>query len=398
MLIHLTSSVRRRWHTLVRLCRNRPKTVLLTLLLLYIFTSYDGRRHVFYAQPHAITGYSIEFERDHHLDPALESEHHGFLPLSEAKKICKAHRWSPYPARTSRRKVYDLIMVNDEMDWLEIRLQTLAAAVDYFVVVESPVTFTGLEKKLVLQENWDRFKEWHGKIIYKLLDNPPIGAKRTWDYEDFQRNAMFLQTFPAMTGMQKPEMGDVILVSDVDEVPRPASVMLLRNCNVGRRVTLRSRFYYYGFQYLHVGPEWAHPQATIFEGLGKGHTILPADLRNGEGGNRLKGWWDKEDIWNAGWHCSTCFENISQVLRKMGSFSHTSLNQEIFRDPTRIVDRVRKGSDLWDRKGEKYDFIRGNEDVPGFLKQDRERWSYLLSRDGGNAGFKDYTEGKLPGE
>jgi beta-1,4-mannosyl-glycoprotein beta-1,4-N-acetylglucosaminyltransferase len=289
-------------------------------------------------------------------------------------------------------------MVNDEMDWPEIRLHTLNSTVDYFVILESSVTFTGKDKPLVLKENWGQFKDFHNKIIYHVLENPPIGATRTWDYEDYQRNAMFLQTFPVMEGLQKPEKGDIILVSDVDEVPRPAAVLLLRNCDVSRRVTLRSRFYYYGFQNMHIGPEWAHPQATVFGGLKKGQTILPADLRNGEGGNRLRGWWDKEDLGNAGWHCSTCFETIEQVLTKMGSFSHTGLNREEFRDPTRIVDRVRKGKDLWDRKGEMYQRVEENEDIPEYLKQDRNRWAYLLDRDGNNAGFKDYHDGDYPGE
>jgi beta-1,4-mannosyl-glycoprotein beta-1,4-N-acetylglucosaminyltransferase len=289
-------------------------------------------------------------------------------------------------------------MVNDEMDWLEIRLHTLASSVDYFVILESPVTFTGKEKRLVLKENWDRFKEFHDKIIYHLLENPPIGAPRTWDYEDYQRNAMFLQTFPNMKGRQEATLGDIILVSDVDEIPRPATILLLRNCNVPRRVTIRSRFYYYGFQHLHVGEEWGHPQATLFGGLQKGETILPADLRNGEGGNRLRAWWDKADLWNAGWHCSTCFETLEQVLTKMASFSHTSMNQDAFRDETRIVDRVRKGKDIWDREGENFRRIDGNEDIPEHLKANRTRWEYLLNRDGINAGFKDYVEGYIPGE
>jgi len=141
----------------------------------------------------------------------------------------------------------------------------------------------------------------------------------------------------------------------------------------------------------HRGVEWGHGQATLYQGLE--NTILPADLRNGEGGGFnwfwLRRWWETVEIWNAGWHCSTCFEHIEEVLGKMGSFSHTSLNQEGFRDRQRIVDRVRNGKDLWDRKGEEFDWVDQNEDLPEILKGDRERWRYLLDRDGENAGFVD---------
>ena len=281
-------------------------------------------------------------------------------------------------------------MVNGEMDWLEIRLETLSAQVDYFVIVESPVTFTGLPKPLIIKENWARFEKFHAQMVHHVLENPPIGARRTWDYDDYQRNAMFSQVIPFLEGEKAASVGDVILVSDVDEIPRPASLILLRNCETPRRVTLRSRFYYYGFQWMHKGAEWAHPQSTTYEGPGK--TILPADLRNGEGGNRVQAWWDKADLWNSGWHCSSCFEKIEDILTKMSSFSHTKLNKEQYRDPTRIVDRVGKGMDLWDRKGQDYQRMDDIRDVPEFLKMHPDRFKYLLDRDGPNAGFADYAQ------
>jgi beta-1,4-mannosyl-glycoprotein beta-1,4-N-acetylglucosaminyltransferase len=79
------------------------------------------------------------------------------------------------------------------------------------------------------------------------------------------------------------------------------------------------------------------------------------------------------------------------MLTKMRSFSHMKLNKEEFRDPKRIVDRVRKGLDLWDREGETYERISGNEDIPEILKSESERFKYLLDREGSNAGFTDYS-------
>lgn len=289
-------------------------------------------------------------------------------------------------------------MLNDELDWLEIRLHTLAPYVDYFVILESAVTFTKQEKKLVLKENWDRFKEWHGMIIYKEVTGMPVDARRTWDLEDFQRNAMVLQGLGSVEGTEKAaKKGDVLIVSDVDEIPRPVSVVLLRECRTQKRVTIRSVFYYYGFQYRHKGKQWSHPQATVYA---ERRTILPVDLRNGEDSKIyfFWTWWDKAELWNGGWHCSTCFKTVEEVLSKMRSFSHVALNQEPFRDRARIVDRVRKGLDLWDRKGEVYDEIYGNVDIPEYLKEDRERWEFLLDRSGSNAAFQDYDPSATAGD
>src|SRR5208282_4123422 len=107
---------------------------------------------------HEITSHDIEFETVH---PPVNIDTNSFLPLPAAKALCSLHRWPIFPSRDARRKIYDLIMVNNEMDWLEIRLDTMEEHVDFFVIVESKVTFTGLEKSLVVQENWGRFEKWH---------------------------------------------------------------------------------------------------------------------------------------------------------------------------------------------------------------------------------------------
>lgn len=378
---------RRRWQWLLKASGQHWREIFLAIGLLWLFALFNEQKHPFTYHAHAVTSADISFQTTHHPDPANNAEHHGFLPLEDARAFCQQQNWEPYPHRSTRRKIYDLFMLNDELDWLEIRLNTLSSNVDYFVIVESPNTFTGHPKALILKDNWSRFKKFHKQIIYHELENPfPTGWQRTWDLEDHQRNAMYAQVVPELQGEQQANVGDVLLVSDVDEIPRPATLAFLRNCDFQERLTLRSQFYYYSFKWLHRGPQWDLPKATIYKGES---TILPADLRNGEGGNMIQAWWNKANLWNAGWHCSTCFETVDQVLTKMDSFSHTSLNGEQFRDRKRIVDKIRQGLDLWDREGEIYDRVEENEDIPGFLKTDRERFNYLLDRDGPNAGFKD---------
>lgn len=354
------------------------------MFALYVLHLIESKKHIFTRYAHVITPTTVSFATSR-----VSSEP---LPPSLAKTFCRTHNFAPFAANAGRRKVYDLFLLNTELDWLEIRLETLASSVDYFVIVESPITFTGLSKPLILKENWARFSKYHSQIIHHVLVDPPKNAERTWDVEDFQRNAMFSQVFPYLGGEKAANLGDVIVVSDVDEIPRPATMVVLRNCDIPKRVTLRSQFYYYSFQWLHRGSQWKHGQATTFGGVKPGRTILPNSLRIEDGEwNKLNVWWETTDIWNAGWHCSTCFQNVSQVLEKMGAFSHTSLNQKKFRAKKRIVDRVRNGKDLWDREGENYDRVEHNEDVPEYLKSDRGRWKYLLDRDGENAGFADVS-------
>lgn len=320
-----------------------------------------------------------------------------------AQALCRQHGWKvpdrapalKHGAGRTKRKVYDLFTLNTELDWLEIRLNATYDFVDYFVIVEGPRTFTGLEKPLYLRDNWPLFAPYHDKIIYHQLEYPDdFRPKLSWDFEALQRNALFTQVFPRLTGPQAPVEGDVLLVADVDEIVRPEALLVLRACEIPRRLTLRSQFYYYSFQFLHRGVEWPHPQATIFHGLDQ--TILPDDLRNNDGLRQwgllapLVRWLDTGDLWNAAWHCSSCFRTVAEVQTKLESFSHMLLNTPEYHDRDRIADRVRKGKDLWDRPGEIYDTIDDNNDIPAPLKTNRERWAYLLDRNGDSAGFADY--------
>ena len=321
----------------------------------------------------------------------------------DADELCAAHDFSPAKPITvpgahgpdRKRRVYDLFLLSTELDWLEVRLNTLYQYVDYFVIVESDRTFTGLPKPLWLREHWPKFETFHRKIIYVIVEDK-VNSTRTWDHEDAFRNALLYETLPQIAGTeQEPRYGDALIVSDIDEVPRPETIKLLRYCDFPDRLTLRSRFYYYSFQWLHRGEQWAHPQATVYRGLSS--TISPKDLRNGEDDDRLGNGlfrplqraWQKAEIFDAAWHCSSCFRTVKEMQTKMQSFSHTPWNTEENRDPKVIVERVRNGLDLFNREGEIYDKVDGNPDVPKFVLDKWQSYRYLLNRDGDDAAFED---------
>ncbi|KAF7885843.1 uncharacterized protein EAF02_004352 [Botrytis sinoallii] len=349
--------------------------------------------------PLTITEEDISFEqRTAHIN-------NNFLPASTSDQICASHSLTSYPNRSQKRKIYDLFMVNSELDWLEIRLNEMNTEVDYFVILEAPTTFTGLAKNMTFQEHRAKFSAFEDKIIYHVLTDapPPVsnttlpGSKEyeanAWIQEKFQRDAMFTQVFPKLVGEQKPNEGDVILVSDIDEVIRPASLQVLRNCVFPVILTLRSQFYYYSFQFRHRGEQWAHPQATFYRGLE--NTIKPHSLRSRHGGHVQVDERDSKSIgnlWNAAWHCSSCFSTLKEMRRKMESFSHTNLNKQEFRMTDRIVDRVGRGKDLWDRFGQWYKRIDNNNDIPSYIKDHRSKFGYMVDRDGEGAGFVDYDE------
>ncbi|KAG9856512.1 hypothetical protein KCU98_g1343, partial [Aureobasidium melanogenum] len=343
-----------------------------------------------------------EVSRNHYLSTDLVDlfPHSGankefILSPNGAKSTCRANGFSPSGAQIRKKKIYDLVLMSTELDWLEIRLHTLSDYVDYFVIIESPTTFTGKPKPLHLQDNWNLFKDFHHKIIYRVVEDP-IKSPRSWDHEDYFRNALFTAVFPGLEGTaQEANPGDVLVVSDMDEIIRPGVMLLLRLCDVPTRLTLRTQFYYYSFQWRHRGPQWAHPDVTIYRGP---DTIMPNDLRQGllESGwapiAAMHRWLDRATLWNAGWHCSSCFATVAEMHTKMHSFSHQGWNTAENRDSRTLIERVRHGLDLFGRADELYDRIEDNKDVPTYITAQYEqkgRFKYLLDRDGEDAGFYD---------
>ncbi|KAK2753791.1 hypothetical protein FQN55_000154 [Onygenales sp. PD_40] len=349
------------------------------------------------------------------------------LTDQKAEELCQLYGWKPYRRLgrgqdpPPRRKVYDLFLLNTELDWLEVRLNELHEHVDYFIIVEANTTFSNRPKPILLNqpEIWQKFAPFHDKIIHHIVVGRGEHEPGPMDHEQFQRDSALTQVFPtlgqpranppeppqpyqqyplstaaASSPASTPHLGDVILVSDLDEIPRPATLTLLRTCAFPRRVNLRSRFYYYSFQWLHRGPDWSHPQATYYEGAQ--NTIPPTDLRMGVGGGSiLRNWFGpRADLFNASWHCSSCFATVAEMQNKIRSFSHIKYNRPEFVDKGMLVHRVRNGLDLFDRKEQVYERVVGNGDLPGFLRgeRERERFRYMVDRDGEDGGFRDFYQ------
>lgn len=302
------------------------------------------------------------------------------LPLEEAKDYCAMRHWEPYPKRDQQRKVYDLFMINTELDWMEIRIGELASEVDYFIVLESAIDFQNRPKPLHVEINWSRFAPFHHQIIHHVLNVTGQKFSDAWAREHFSRNAMMDQVFPTLTGEKEVKQGDVIVVSDVDEIPRSEIIKSLRNCAFPRRLGLRTVYFRYSFQWTLREEQWHHPQVTYYEG---DKTVRPEALRMGK---------VESELWNAGWHCSSCLGNLKDMVNKVTSFSHSELNKPDFRDPAKILQRVRQGRDPYNRTAKIYDRIDRNPDVPQYLLQHPDKFAYLLNRDTPSANFKDYKD------
>ena len=156
-------------------------------------------------------------------------------------------------------KIFDCTIYLDESMMFEVRLNTLDKYVDKFVVVESLYTHAGNKKK----KNFDinNYKKFKDKIIYILLDKEPesllpiltngeenLGNKRinTLKRIRLQYNAL-------SEGIIDADKNDLIIVSDIDEIPNLETI----HDKVKNKILLfKQRLYYYKFNLLYPNYEW----------------------------------------------------------------------------------------------------------------------------------------------
>ena len=124
-------------------------------------------------------------------------------------------------------KVFDCFMYFDEDLILDIRLNVLNKYVDYFVIVESIFNHKGEKRSLKFElEKYKNFKE---KIIYLVVDEAPKNLEKITDQDQgltrehkFINNAVKRENFQRnfiKNGLEKAKNNDLILISDVDEIP-----------------------------------------------------------------------------------------------------------------------------------------------------------------------------------
>jgi beta-1,4-mannosyl-glycoprotein beta-1,4-N-acetylglucosaminyltransferase len=111
-------------------------------------------------------------------------------------------------------KIYDCFSYWDEDLLLKIRLNTLNKYIDYFVIVEGNKTWQNNSKELRFDIN--KFSEFKEKIIYVPVTDMPDGDD-PYLRENFQRNCI-------LRGIKNAEENDLIIISDLDEIPNPKKI------------------------------------------------------------------------------------------------------------------------------------------------------------------------------
>jgi len=147
--------------------------------------------------------------------------------------------------------VYDCFSFFSEFDLLELRLNYLDPIVDFFVISEAPIMFSGLPKPLYFEEhkNEPRFKKFEHKIIHQILTDIPndyINLSIT-DGEDPFHELVIEKTLAgdwwphnhppygrdtfSKESLIRPltdcQNDDIIILGDADEIPNKETLKLV---------------------------------------------------------------------------------------------------------------------------------------------------------------------------
>ena len=229
-------------------------------------------------------------------------------------------------------KIFDCFMFYDEELLLDIRMNILDKFVDYFVIVESKFFHNGKERELKFDIN--KYSKFKKKIIYIIQDKQPKGIKLIETLDDegtksfkmiynahlrehYQRN--FIEN-----GLNNSEEDDIILISDVDEIPNLENVNIK---NIKNKLILFEQdiFYYKLNRYL-PNFKWYGTKACkkrylkspqwLREIKNKDYSFIRIDTFF----SKFK-YIDKYYVRDGGWHFSN-LKNSKDIETKLKSYLH----------------------------------------------------------------------------
>lgn len=242
--------------------------------------------------------------------------------------------------------IYYCVLYNGEKELLEIGLNEMSLCSDCVtvIVVESNMTHTGWQKPLYFEEQKKNFEKY-ANIMYLLVDDMPIGTPR--EREAHQRNA-----FMKALRFNEPKDDDVVIIADVDEVPRAKTVNMFKPDMEFASLSMEKYAYY--LNCIEDGAEWDRCRIMSWKYL---KNKLPENVRN-SGFDIV--------ILKGGWHYSWCID----PLRKLESFSHTEL------DTPENIERVQRGENIW--SDNKLKVIDINLSHAEYLFKNQDKFKHLI--------------------
>lgn len=255
-------------------------------------------------------------------------------------------------------KLIDAFIFYNEIDLLIYRLNLLNDIVDKFIIVEGAYTFVGKPKKSYYLENIDKFEKFKDKITHIIIEDFPhiypdinIENKDQWENEIHQRNSI-------SRAFSDLDDNDLILVSDVDEIPNPTMLRIIKDDTSihNRLLGLIMDFYYYNLTCRHF-------QKCVVSKIFSlsFYKNIKSTIQN------LRFEYNDNDLYidKGGWHLSY-FGDVSFISTKLRDFCHQEYNTDKYNNTDNIENCIKGSKDLFGREDNPITKIRieDNDNLP----------------------------------
>lgn len=257
-------------------------------------------------------------------------------------------------------KIFDCFSYWDEDFLLDLRLNIMNDYVDFFIIIEGNKTWQNNSKELKFDIS--KFSKFKDKIIYIQVTDLPDGDD-PYLRENYQRNCI-------LRGLKKAEDKDLILISDLDEIPNPKKI---EDFNPKKKFAVfkQKHFYYKLNLQSNSNPYWHGSRICV-----KRFLKSPQWLR--ELKFKKRPFWriDKINlnniIENGGWHFCN-LKSPEQLLYKYQNLCETNdpyhFNEKIdekYLNISEIKKRILKGEDIIGRE-DKFDKIQVDSSYPSYI-------------------------------
>ena len=277
-------------------------------------------------------------------------------------------------------RVIDVFPFFNELDILDIRLNLLDPYVDCFIISEATKTFSGLEKPLYFEENKERFSKFSHKIIHNIVEDTTSPDLHPYQRDVFQKDNI------KKVILENTSDDDVIIWSDVDEVPNPEAIEELETYFQKNAIFHFAQENCMGYLNLvEVGgiiramtPDWDYEDRPRWMGTKMfGKSILEkytlSELRSKQESER------NYRVFPGGWHWSYVgSEGLSveeRVLKKIECAAHSELNNDQIKQN---VARVKDNKDPLGRDYAVYQTVPLDDSYPKYILDNKEKFINLI--------------------
>ncbi len=285
-------------------------------------------------------------------------------------------------------RIYDCFCYFNEDMLLELRLETLWNHVDYFVISEASYTHSGVNR--ATEFDIEKFKKYASKIRYIRLDERPPGPNGFWKNENFIRNNISAGLYDA-----KPD--DLILISDLDEIPKPSTIKAYDRGY--KRGDLSQRYYSYFLNNYWVGDVdakgklipnsnvWPGTKITTYKYFVEFFRSDATSVRIFKSFGFLRGlkraWFkltQNQVIPDGGWHFTWVF-SVENIIKKIESTAHQEFNHDEHKKPERIISLIRSGRDI-NKPQARYQIQKIDDQFPEYLLKNINKFEpFIITAD-----------------